>query len=359
MKILIMKFRNIGDVLLTSPVISHLKNFYPESSIDVAVNQGTESMVSGNPSVNRVVAYDRSAIKSKSGLVKWLKELQFLLSFRKAKYDLVINLTEGDRGAQIALLSGAKIRVGYRNKNTLFKKAYTHHLPSPYLQHTVEDNLDALRVLNIPIQHKKVEIFWQAEDDELVEKKLEKVERFIHIHPVSRWLFKCIADQSMAEIIDYCELELGLKVVITAAPVGQEMKKVNAILDLCQSYPINLSGELSLQQTAALNKKAQLFIGVDTAIMHLSAANNIPVLAFFGPSGAFHWGPWDNNSMQSEYNSRNGVQSMGMHQVISEARPCQPCGKDGCNGSKISECLMGIDFELMEDKISLLLNLRQ
>ena len=345
MKILIMKFRNIGDVLLTSPVISHLKNFYPESSIDVAVNQGTESMVSGNPSVNRVVAYDRSAIKSKSGLVKWLKELQFLLSFRKAKYDLVINLTEGDRGAQISLLSGAKIRVGYRNKNTLFKKAYTHHLPSPYLQHTVEDNLDALRVLNIPIQRKKVEIFWQVEDEQLVEGRLGKVERFIHIHPVSRWLFKCIADQSMADIIDYCELELGLRVVVTAAPVDQEIEKVNAILGLCQSQPINLGGELSLKQTAALNKKAQLFVGVDTAIMHLSAANNVPVVALFGPSGAFHWGPWDNNLMTSGYKEKNGVQTMGIHSVFAESRACQPCGQDGCDGTKVSDCLMRLDLD--------------
>ena len=63
-------------------------------------------------------------------------------------------------------------------------------------------------------------------------------------------------------------------------------------------------------------------------------------MAFFGPSGADQWGPWDNLLMKSGYTKRNGFQLMGMHRVFSESRACQPCGKDGCNGSKISDCLM-------------------
>ena len=85
--------------------------------------------------------------------------------------------------------------------------------------------------------------------------------------------------------------------------------------------------------------------------MHISAANDTPVLAFFGPSGAHHWGPWDNSCMSSEYLDTNGAQSMGMHQVISESRSCQPCGKDGCNGTKISDCLMSFDLNFIKKYI--------
>ena len=54
-----------------------------------------------------------------------------------------------------------------------------------------------------------------------------------------------------------------------------------------------------------------MFIGVDTAIMHLAAANDVPVIALFGPSGAFEWGPWDNDLDANDYTQRNGNQTMG------------------------------------------------
>ena len=236
-------------------------------------------------------------------------------------------------------------------KTVFFKNIYTHNLPKQELRHTIETNIDPLRQLNIPIKHKKVEVFWSQDDERLVQKELTNINEFVHIHPVSRWLFKCIADSIMSQIIDYCELELGLKVVITASPEKFELEKVSNILNYCKSEPVNLSGKLSLKQTAALNKKAKLFIGVDTAIMHISASNNIPVLAFFGPSGADQWGPWDNNLMESGYSKRNGFQTMGRHRVFAESRGCQPCGKDGCDGTKISDCLMAMDVDAMKTNI--------
>ena len=351
MKILILKFRNIGDVLLTTPLLSNLKQYYPESQIDMGVNKGTESMVSLNPNINKLFIYDRDLIKSLPLVKELWKEIQFFFSFRKERYDMVINLTEGDRGAQISWLTGAPIRIGYPNKNQILKNAFTHYLPKQEFRHTVETNLDPLRVLDIPINNKKVKIFWDKNDQTLIDDKLSTINQFVHIHPVSRWLFKCIADQTMAQIIDYCELELNIKVAITAAPVRAELNKVSSILSLCQSNPINLSGELSLKQTAALNKKAKLFIGVDTSIMHISAANDTPVFAFFGPSGADHWGPWDNDMMESNYSNRNGFQIMGKHKVLSESRSCQPCGMDGCNGTKVSDCLMSLDLDIIKENI--------
>ena len=130
MKILILKFRNIGDVLLITPLLSNLKQYYPKAQIDVAINKGTESMVSLNPNINKLFIYDRGLIKSLPFIKKLWKELQFSFAFRQEQYDMVINLTEGDRGAQIAWLSSAPIRIGYPNKNRILKNAFTHHLPS-------------------------------------------------------------------------------------------------------------------------------------------------------------------------------------------------------------------------------------
>lgn len=356
MKILLIKFRNIGDVLLTTPLINNIKNNYPNAIIDFSVNKGTEPMISLNTNLNKIITYDRSFIKSLPVLKRFWKDVQFIRSFKKENYDIVINLTNGDRGNFISWYSNAPIKIGYRSNNFFLKNKITHEMPKQKLRHTIELALDSLRLLNLPIKDKTVQIYWSQMDEKTVSKKLGNLTSFIHLHPVSRWRFKCISDSIMAKIIDYCEIDLGIKVIITASDDIFEIQKVDEILNLTNSNPLNFSGMLTLKQTAVLNKKAKMFIGVDTSIMHISASNNVPVLAFFGPSGACHWGPWDNNLLLSGYTEVSGMQSMGRHRVFSESRACQPCGRDGCNGSKISDCLMSLDLKKIKAQINEMIN---
>lgn len=349
-RILVIKFRNIGDVLLITPLIRNLKLNYPNALIDVAVNKGTEEMITLNPNINDIIIYDRSKIKSLNIFNKIYQEIKFALDIKRNDYDIVINTTKGDRGALLALLCNSNIKIGYKSKkNKFIQKIFTMNLPKIYLNHMVDIGLDSLKLLNLPIKEKKVEIFWSDSDQKIIEQILEKNDLvnkpFIHIHPVSRWMFKCNNDVTMAKIIDYCMIELEIPIVLTAAPLKHEMEKIETIQKLCKSNPLNLSGQLSLKQTTAINKKAICFIGVDTAIMHIAAANNIPVISFFGPSSAYHWGPWDNNYMTNKYKEKNGLQYMGKHMVIQESWKCIPCNKAGCNDSKISDCLINLDIK--------------
>lgn len=353
MNILIIKFRNIGDVLLITPLLSNLKYHYPETQIDVAINSETKDMLALNPNIHKLITYDRATIKTLSLWKKITTEFAFIKSFKN--YDMVINLTSGDRGNYIAKFCGAHTQIGYKSHKFLFKNIFNHHLPKQEFRHTLETNLDPLRLLNIPILDKKVSIFWDKNDEKIVNNLVKNTKKFVHIHPVSRWLFKCINDATFAHIIDYLKA-LHYEVIITASPDSKEQEKVQNIITLCQNKPLNLAAKLSLKQVAYLNSLSQLFIGVDTAVMHMSAANNIPTIAFFGPSGGDHWGPWDNDLLTSGYTQRNGVQRMGKHTIIAESRNCQPCGKDGCNGTKISDCLMDLDLKIIKQEIDTKLN---
>jgi heptosyltransferase-3 len=97
-----------------------------------------------------------------------------------------------------------------------------------------------------------------------------------------------------------------------------------------------------------LNKKARLFIGVDTVIMHISAANNIPVLAFFGLTAVDNWGPWENDLGLSTYVTKSGIQRNGKHIVYSEELDCIGCNQHGCNDSYESICLNKLSIDIIK-----------
>jgi heptosyltransferase-3 len=354
-KILIIKLRHIGDVLLTVPTIRALKENFPDANISALVNKGTEEMLQGNPLLNNIIIYNRDIKKQK--LFNALKEeTSFVLNLRKEVFDLTVDLTSGDRPAILSYLSGARYRIGNNpmGKGFLGKRlAYTHLANVEQKRmHTVEYNLDIVREFGIDTKDKTVDFYFNAEDrgytDNFLKKnKVTEKDILIHIHPTSRWLFKTWNDKSMAEIIDYLQLKKKTKVIVTSSPEKKELDKAKKILKLCKSKPLELLGKTSLKQLGALSKGANLFFGVDSAPMHIAAAVNTPVIALFGPSGAFHWGPWYNQQGQgargkgqkNAYKKKNGIQAFGIHTVIQKDWDCIPCGKDGCDGTKISRCL--------------------
>ena len=265
------------------------------------------------------------------------RELEFLRTVRGRGFDLAVNMTEGDRGAFLCLASGAATKVGLHDPGKSFwwkKRVFDCLVRVPdWKAHMVEQMLEIPRRLGLEPGDKRVEIFYSPEDEERVRELLadEGVaprESVVHIHPTSRWLFKCWRDEAVASVIDSLEKTGDVRVVLTSGKEERELEKIDRILGFCQSRPVNLAGRVSLKQLAALSRRSRLFIGVDTAPMHIAAAVGTPVLALFGPSGEFNWGPWGDG-----------------HVVIKKDWECRPCGKDGCQGSKKSRCLEEISEE--------------
>jgi len=314
-KILVIKFRNIGDVLLTTPLAFNIRHHYPSSDIDFAVNQGCEDMLTHNPNIASIISYSRLRIKKLNWLSQVREELRLVRQIRSNQYDLVINLTEGDRGAQLALFSGAKKKLGFRvRKGILSKLKIFDHLGldnDQKWQHTIEKDLQFIELLNKKVVDKSVSLYWPKKIDTEIDILLaeNKVRHFVHIHPVSRWKFKCWEDDRLAKVIDYLQQEKEIKVVITCAPDNQELESIDKILSHCQTEPINLSGKLNLKQLACLSSKAILFLGPDTAPMHMAAAVNTQVVALFGASYPKLWGPWNNQLDVNLFQDIDGVQT--------------------------------------------------
>jgi heptosyltransferase-3 len=344
---LVIKLRHHGDVLLASPVFSVLKNHAPQIEIDALVYADTAPMLEGHPAIARVHGIDRNW-KKLGTLARLSAELGLFSRLRERRYDLIVHLTEHPRGAWLARMLGARHAVAPRvaSKPKFWRASFTHLYSQPLnaRRHMVERNLDALRRIGIQPGGGERRLTLvpgpgaEARVDGLLAQHGLAGRSFVHFHPASRWQFKCWPVEKNAELIR-CLQDEGERVVVTCAPDAREMEFAEAMLGQAGAGVANLAGQLSLKELGALAQRARLFVGVDSAPMHIAAAMGTPVVALFGPSGELEWGPW-------------GVP----HRVVtSTAHPCRPCGIDGCGGSKISECLTTLPVTRVMAAISELL----
>lgn len=343
-RVLVVKLRHHGDVLLTSPVFRVLKNRAPHVEIDALVYADTRDMLAGHPAISRIHVIDRAWKRQGLG-VQARREAELLNALRERRYQLIVHLTDHWRGAWLSLLLGPRWSVAPSRPGRFWKRCFSHRYPLPRgrPRHTVELNLDALRRLGLyPEEGEKA--LWlvpgaeaEARVDGLLREAGLAPRGFIHVHPTSRWLFKAWTEERNAELLRRLAAD-GHRIVLTAAPDPREKAIVARILAAAGPGIVDLSGQLSLRELGALAGRARLFFGVDSAPMHIAAAMGTPVVVLFGPSGELEWGPW-------------GVP----HRVIVSGHPCRPCGNDGCGGGKISECLTSLPVDRVHAAINELL----
>lgn len=336
-RVLVTKLRHHGDVLLTSPVFTVLKNHAPHLEIDALVYRDTAEMLTLHPAISQVHTVDRNWKKLRP-LEQLKAEWTLLAELQQRDYDLVVHLTDHNRGAWLKRLTGARWGVAPPRRGRRFwKNSFTHFYEPPgnHPRHTVELHLDALRRIGVYPEEKEKHLVLvpgteaEVSVDTLLASHGVAPGEFIHFHPASRWPFKCWPEAKAAELIRRLGND-GRPIVLTAAPVEDELAMVRRIAGLSSQPVIDLSGQLSLKKLAALTARAKLFIGVDSAPMHIAAAMGTPTVALFGPSGDKEWGPWKIP-----------------HRLVASAHSCRPCGNDGCGGGKVSECLTSLPTEVV------------
>ena len=323
---LVVKLRHHGDVLLAAPVLSVLKAHAPALEVDALVYDDTAPMLTGHPALSRLYTVGRRW-RSVGVLERLKREAELFRELRARRFDLIVHLSEQPRGAWLARTLGARYRVGPidRDRGGWWHRSFTHLYPLIRNRHAVEVNLDALRRIGVqPAAGERKVVFVPGRTAEERVRELV-VEPFVHMHPASRWRFKCWPAERNAALADRLA-EQGHRVVMTAAP--GETPFIDEIVRRMKSPPVNLAGKLSLKELGALTARARLFVGVDSMPMHLAAAMGVPTVALFGPSSEAVWGPWNVEQ-----------------RVVTTTHSCRPCGVDGCGGGKVSECLTLLGVE--------------
>ncbi len=354
-KILLVKLKHIGDVLLATPCIRALQEAFPAARISALVNEGTEPMLINHPLLEEVIVFPRSSIRSP--LPSRIQgELSFAFSIRKRRFDMVVDLTSADRAAWLAWFSGARYRLAYdpQGKGFLGKQFfYTHLVPHPTDMnlHEVKKNLGILEHFGISIPSPRLEMR-VAEGDRVAVNEILKslgLQRnsddpasaldFVLVHPTSRWMFKCWEDDRFAHLIDWLQSNCGYPVIVTCGPDPKEMERAHRILALCSTSPRSLLGVLGLVEWAALAGKARIFIGVDSAPMHIAASQETPSVVLFGPTGFQNWRPW-------------AVQ----HTVLVHDCPCSRDRSPHCDWNQTRACMAAITLEEAKTAVSQLLD---
>lgn len=270
-KILVVSLTNIGDVILTFPVIDILKKDFPSAKLSIVVGPKVESLFYENPFLDKVYIFDKRQPP--------LKSLSWIIQLRRERFDLVVDL----RNTAIPFMIIPRYRTSYRMKkfNGLhMKEKHLNCLKSVYVTETYTTEQCALFIAS-----KEEEYI-----DNLLEKEIGRDGRYVIVAPGAADHSKRWPEKKFSNICDRLINDHNLKIVF----VGNEddRKVASRINKFMIADAVNLCGRTNLVQLAELFKHCFFTIVNDSAPMHLASYLNIPVLALFGPTDPSRYGPW-------------------------------------------------------------------
>ncbi len=292
MRLLFVKLKHIGDSLLLTPTLTAVRANYPQSEIWVAVREGCEGIMAGCPVIDKLftAAAPEAAKRSRSN---WWHEYQTIRALRRQQFDYAFELSDGDRGRWLAALSGAKVRCtsgSGRPLNWWWRRQF--NCISNYAwheRHRVEKDFYTVNDA-LPLRG-EVPALSFARERTVPWELAKKLSIYAVIHPGTRWKRKRWPKERW---VDLCHNLLARvpQVVISTGPDAEEIALAEELRAALGQNAIGTEGKLSWAQLAGLLHGARLFVGVDTAAMHLAAACQCPTVAIFGPSKAGEWRPW-------------------------------------------------------------------
>ncbi len=305
MRILFITLSNLGDCILTLPVLDALREKYPQAHISCLVPARPSEIFVNNPAIDKVIIFDKHA--------KLLDKFKLFLSLNKGNFDIVVDLRNSFFGAFLPAkkrsspLRTIPLKIKHSKNRHLFWAGFGYDLisskPRKSLIITLRDSKYIEDILN---RH-----------------NLINSNKLIIVAPGARSQLKCWDKQNSSQLCRQL-INDGWDVILVGDKNDQPacsyvQDKSPAVVDLCT--------KTSICQLAALLKKAKLLVTNDSAVMHLASYLDVPVAAIFGPTDDVKYGPWSKKSM-----------------VIKKDIFCRPCEKALCRFGTVA-CLSSIKPE--------------
>jgi heptosyltransferase-2 len=236
-RILVIQTASIGDVVLATPVVEKLKDFYPDAKIDFLVKNGIQSLLTSHPKIKRVLVWDKSTDK-----YKHLKQLIEVI--RERKYDAVVNLQRFAASGLITALSGAPIKLGF-NKNpfsVFYTKSVKHQISADPTKsgHEVSRNLSVVDSITDKSRNYPLKLYPNQADFAKVSQY--KTKKYICLAPTSLWCTKQYPPEKWIEFLKDIDKDL---VIYFLGAKGDRTICDHIIKASGHQYSLNLSGKFS------------------------------------------------------------------------------------------------------------------
>jgi len=357
-KVLFIATRQIGDVLVTTPLISKARELWPTAEFHFLGYRGKLDMLKGNPDITEIIeTSDRPRF--------W--EYLSLLNRLFQRYDLAIVTQPSDRAYIYGLLAAFR-RVGVLGghpqgmetqdhskqskaaKQNAWKKAICLHTVEVdyFKQHVVTEKLRLLEPFfkNVGDLFSKPISVIPPNDERLDSIITDQLHRpYVVVHPGPLTAYKRWPLQYWQELITWLTSQ-GWQVVLSASPAKQDLELNRDILSLldeaAKANVVDTQGRLSIPQAGSLIRNAVLYVGVDTSIAHLAAACATPTITLFGATPPTNFGPWPNGFIGTQpYHLRARTQTVDNVTILQGPGECVPCRKAGCEDrpNSHSKCL--------------------
>jgi len=295
MRILLIKPKQIGDSLILTPTITAIKKKHPDAEIWVVVRRGCESILAGCPDISRIltVAPVEKRDRRKSDLWTGLKTIWQISTHR---FDYAFELGDGGRGRNLLRL--ASVRAGHRFsvkptdvKSTLSLQKAGIKISSFDWQtcHRVEKDFYSVSEF-LPLPEPIPFMCFEKEFAQPWEPG-KTLNDFCVVQIGSRQGFNCWSREGWREVCR-AMLDRFENVIVSCGPVAREMEEAAWLQQELGPRILSTQGKASWAQMAWLLYRAKLYVGPNTAAMHLAAACHCPTVTLFGPSIEDHWHPW-------------------------------------------------------------------
>ena len=248
----------------------------------------------GCPAIDRVLT-SAAPEADRRETFDWLNDLKLLREIRRQHFDYAFELTQGDRGRLLTAWSGARFSLRERRRGSAcrfsggswFNQLSTHDWRN---EHQVEANFQLVNeFLPLGVSEPPPLVFERARTRPC--DLGMKLTDYIVIHPGTRWQRKRWPLEKWVQCGREL-LKLAPQLVVSVGPDADEVQLGDALAGALGTQAVSTHGQLSWAQLAGLLYGAKLFVGVDTAAMHLAAACQCPTVALFASSVARHWRPW-------------------------------------------------------------------
>ena len=323
-KICVIHLNQVGDLVFSLPLLKALRENYPDSEIHSIVKPYLQELITDFPCVDQIIIRN-------SGLKERLKLLRRV---RQNGYDLLISLSDSEECLFLTALSKARIKVGFSHFPWDFSLDIRERVEG---HHGWYNNLKLLTRLGVNVEKRDyvgllVPPALEKDGRELAESLGSSLQgNYVIISPGTsvRRRVKEWEGEKFAELIILLKANYDLTPVLVGGKENRELS--NEIVNIVKERDngenidiVDLTGKIKLRDLCFFIRKASLFVGIDSGVMHLASSMDVPVVGIFGPSDPFYVGPQNKRSLV----------------VRQEEMSCIPCYLKGC---KERTCMKELD----------------